>query len=209
MKQREFAKIAKQLLPNLPGFAVNKNLIFMLPVGDILRGVFFFASVDANRFYLDEFFLPLFVPTDSVHGTYGKRIGNALNWRADNPNLLEDMHKVIRNEAIPFLLNVSTLDGVLNYLKERIESGRPRVNSHLLEALAYTFIKCGDYSFALEALAEQKQRLEGNAIPWVAAQYARTKLIEEKLLQNPEVALQQLEVWKAETIRNLKLEKFC
>ena len=181
----------------------------MLPVGDILRGVFFFASVDANWFYLNEFFLPLFVPEDSVHGTYGKRIGNALNWRADNPNLLEDMHKVMRNEAIPFLHTISTLDGVLNYLKKQIEIGRPRVNSHLLEALAYTFIKCGDYPSALEALAEQKQRLEGKTIPWVVAQYARTKLIEEKLLENSEAALQQLEIWKAETICNLKLEKFC
>ena len=181
----------------------------MLPIEDILRGVYFFASADADRFYLNEFFLPLFVPNDAVHSTFGERIGNALNWRVSNPNLATDLTAAIQDVATPFLNNVSSLNGVLNYLNERIESGRPRVNSHLLEALAYTLIKCGDYSSALEALAEQKQRLEGDTIPWVAAQYARTKLIEEKLLQSPEAALQQLDIWKAETIRNLKLEKFC
>jgi hypothetical protein len=48
VKQREFTKIGKQLLPHLPGFEENKNVVFMTPVEDILRGVYFLASVDAG-----------------------------------------------------------------------------------------------------------------------------------------------------------------
>ncbi len=150
----------------------------------------------------------LFVPTDSVHGTISIRIGHAANWRAGNPNLLADLTAAIQKEAMPFLDDVATLAGVLNYLKGTIERGRPRVNSHTLEAYAYTLIKNGDYSSALESLAELKQMLEGDTIPWVVAQLNRAQLIEGKLLQNPEAALAQLEAWKDGTISKLGLEKY-
>jgi hypothetical protein len=76
-----------------------------------------------------------------------------------------------------------------------------------LEALAYTLVKCGDYSAALDALSELSQSLENETTPWIVAQRNRALLIEEKLLPKPETALDQLESWKAESVRNLKLEK--
>ncbi len=207
MKVKDFTKLWKQLLPQLPGFAIEKKLIFKSPVEDFLHGLYFESSADADRFYLSVFFLPLFVPRDSVSGTFGKRIGSGTNWRAGNPNLFADLNTAIQNEAMPFLDNVFTLAGVLNYLKRTIESGRPRVNSHVLEAYAYTLIKSGDYSSALESLAELKQMLEGDSTPWVVAQFNRAQLIEEKLLPKPDAALAQLEAWKVETIGKLGLEK--
>ncbi len=209
MTTKQFTKIAKEFLPDLPGFVVDKKLVFKSPVDDVLRGLYFESSADANCFYLSVFFMPLFVPTDAVSGTGGKRIGNALNWRLDNPNLLADLRAAIHAEAIPFLDRVSTLAGVLDDLKATIERGRPRVNSHILEALAYTLIKAGDYSAALKALAEQQQLLEKATLPWVLELKARAELMEEKLLPKPEVALAQLEAWKSETVSKLGLEKYC
>ena len=190
---------------------VEKDLVFISPVDDFLRGLCFESSSDANCCYLWEFFLPLFVPRDAIGFTHGKRLRNNGNqgWYADNPNLLDDLNKAIHNQVMPFINSISTLDGVRNYLQVGVDCDRPRVNSHILEALAYTLIKCGDYPAALKALAEQKQRLEKSIIPWVVEQRNRAQLIEQKLLQNAEAALQQLEIWKAETIHNLKLEKFC
>jgi hypothetical protein len=209
MTTKQFTLIAKELLPDLPGFVVDKSLVFKTPVADVLHGLYFERSADVSCFYVSVFFLPLFVPTDLVHGTYGKRIGNALDWRLDNPSLLADLRVAIHVEGLPFLDSVATLAGVLHYLNAVIERGRPRVNSHILEALAYTLIKAGDYSAALKALAEQQRLLDKATIPWVIELKARAELVQEKLLLKPKEALAQLEVWRAETVSNLGLQKYC
>lgn len=102
MKTKNFIGLSNHLLPGLPGFAARKNLIFIVPVGDNLRGLSFQGSADAKWFYFSVFFLPLFVPTDTVHGTFGRRIGKATNWNSDNPSLVQDLGRVIQCEAIPF-----------------------------------------------------------------------------------------------------------
>jgi hypothetical protein len=211
VKQKEFIKIGRQLLPHLSGFVVNKDVVFQSPVDDFLRGLCFQGSSDANSFYLWVFIIPLFVLHDSLGFSHGKRLRNQGNegWYADDPNLIANLADAIQREAIPFLNNASTLEKFANYLKADIDSARPRVNSYVLETLTYSLIKNGDYFSAPKLFAEVKQRLEKSTVPWDVEHRTRTELIEEKLLQNPEAALQQLEIWKAETIRNLKLEKFC
>jgi len=210
MKRNEFIKIGKQLLPQLPDFVVDKNLVFISPVENILRGLSFGGSVDANTFYVSKFFLPLYVPYEFVHDAFGERLrinGNQ-GWRNDDPNLIKNLIDTIHSEAIPFFNSVCALTGVLNYLKTNIDISGPRVNSHVLEAYAYTLIKFGGYSPARKSLAELKQMLKGDTVPWVMKQRSRAQLIEEKLSQNPEAALAQLEAWKAETVSKLGLEKY-
>lgn len=209
MRTKQFAQLGKQLLPHLPMFVIEKRVLFKSPVDDFLCGLFFESSADAEWFYFSVFFLPLFVPNDSVHGTFGSRIGRATDWCADNPKLLADLTAAIQNEAMPFLDNVATLAGVLNYLKVNVDCDRPRVNSHVLEAYAYALIKNGDYSSAWESLTELSQMLQGATIPWVMEQRSRAQLIEGKLLRSPEEALTQLELWRTETVSNLGLEKHC
>ncbi|MGA3266092.1 MAG: hypothetical protein ABSE16_04640 [Verrucomicrobiota bacterium] len=209
MTTKQAEKIGKGLLPDLPGFVAGGKMVFKSPLEDFLCGLYFENTSDANCFHLWVFFLPLFIPNDGVSFNYGKRIGNAVNWRLDNPNLLVDLRAVIHCEAIPFLNSVSTLAGVLNFLKADVEMDRQRVNPHTLEALACTLIKNGDYSPALEVLDELKQRFSKSTTPWVLELAARAGSVEEKLLPKPEVALAQLEIWKAETIDKLGLEKYC
>lgn len=210
MRKAEFTKIAKNLLPQFPQLAAERWIIFVSPVQDILCGLSFGGSLDINTFYLHKFILPLYVPTERIHVTFGERLkinGNE-GWRTDDSRLIENLTDVIHRE-IPFLDIASTLTGCLNYLKASVNNGRPRVNSHELEALTYTLIKGGDYSTALESLAELERMLEGNTVPWVVKQRNRAQLIAGKLLQSPETALAQLEIWKTETIGKLGLEKYC
>ena len=141
---------------------------------------------------------------------YGDRIGNALNWRLDNPDLLADLRAAIHGEAIPFLNNSIRkpwLD-LFDYLRADIDVDRERVNPRTLEALAYTLIKSGDYSSALKTLDELNQRFSKSITPWVLELVARAKSVEQKLLPKPELALAQLEAWKSETISKLGLEKY-
>jgi hypothetical protein len=208
MTTKQAAKIGKELLPELPGFVAEGKMVFKSPVDNFLRALYFENTSNANRFHLWVFFLPLFPSRDSVSFNFGKRIGNALNWNIENPNLLADLRAAIHGEAIPFLNKVSTLAGVVSYLKADIDVDRERVNPRTLEALAYTLIKSGDYSSALKVLDELDQRFSKSATPWVLELVARVKSVEEKLLPKPEAALAQLEAWKAETIGKLRLEKY-
>jgi len=211
MTAEEFTRIKNALLPHLPGFVADRKRIFKSPVDDFCRGLAFESSQDANRFYLWVFVLPLFVPHDGFGMTHGKRLrrrNGGEGWRDDDRNVITDLLDTIQSAAMPFLNNVSTFERAVNYLKEAVDSGRPRVNSHQLEALAYILIKSGDYSSALELLAELKERLAGDTVPWVVEQRGRAQLMEDKLLQNPETALAQLDEWKKWTIGKLRLEKY-
>jgi len=206
LRANEFKKIAKELLSQFPQLASDRKMIFRSPIEDLLCGLSFGDSIDANAFYVSRFFMPLYVPTESTFGERVRVSGNQ-GWRCNDPHLIENLADTIRRER-SFLDRVSTLSGALDDLKSRIDRGRPRVNSHVLEAYACTLIKCGDYPSALESLAELKRMLEGDTIPWVVAQFDRAHFIELKLLQSPEAALAQMEAWKDETICKLGLEKY-
>ena len=211
MKPKEFTRIKNALLPHLPGFVADRKKLFISPVDDFWRGLCFESSQDANRFYLWVFFLPLFVPHDFFAFTYGNRLrrrSGGEGWRDDDPNVIAELLDTIHSAAMPFLDSVSSLEKVVDYMKEYNKRGSRGPGSHQLEAYAYMLIKRGDYTSALESVAELKQSLEGNTVPWVVAQRGRALLMEEKLLQSPEAALAQLEEWKKWTIGKLKLEKF-
>jgi len=89
MKTKEFVSLAKQLSPDLHGFAINGPLMFIRPVNRVLRGLYFEgSSFDAKSFYLWAFFLPLCVPTKHVSFNLGKRIrgGGGERWSQTIPN---------------------------------------------------------------------------------------------------------------------------
>lgn len=210
MTTKQAAKIAKELLSDLPGFVAWKTMVFKSPIDDdFLRALYFENTSDANYFNFHVFLMPLFVPHDYISFSYGDRIGNAPNWRLDNPDLVANLRAAIHAEGIPFLNKVSKAAGIIEYLKADIEGDRQRVNPHTLEALAYTLIRSGDYSSALKALGELSQMFGKSTTSWVLQVVARGKAVEEKLLLNPELALAQLDEWKAETVTNIGLEKYC
>lgn len=209
MTAKQAAKIAKVLLPDLPGFVIGKKMAFKSPIDDFLRAVYFENTSDVNRFHFHVFLMSLLVPQDYISFSYGDRIGNSLNWRLDNPSLLSDLRTAIHSEAVPFLNKLSTHSEVIDYLKAEIEVDPQRVNPHTLEDLAYALIRTGDYPSALKALEELDQRFSKSTTSWLLELVARAKSVEEKLLRKPEAALAQLEAWKAETVRKLGLEKYC
>ncbi len=83
--------------------------------------------------------------------------------------LLDNLLDVVQKKAIPFLESVSTMDGILDSLKEIVKNAWPRVNSHHLEELACVLIMSGEYPAALETLADLITVWE-ETIPWIVAQ---------------------------------------
>jgi hypothetical protein len=206
MTTKQAERIGKALLPGMHGFVATGKMVFKSPVDDFLRGLYFGTTSDANYFHFWVFLLPLFVPNEGISFNFGGRIGNALNWRLDNPNLSADLKSTIENEAIPFLDKVSTLAGVIKYLQALIERDRQRVDLYALQALACSFIKDERFPAALNVLGEQKRRLQAATTSWTLELRARAELLERMLLEDPNMALAQLDTWKAETKRTLKLE---
>lgn len=62
----------RRLLPSLPGFGANGRLLYRRPLGDLLCGCYFEdSSFDKSSFTVHAFVLPLYVPTDQLHLTFG------------------------------------------------------------------------------------------------------------------------------------------
>ena len=145
MKTKDFTAIEKRLLPNFPGFAIKGTLMFILPLGETLRAFYWEASAFSKKeFYVNVFFLPLFVPTKHLHFTFGHRVGATKRWSSDEP----DFENALRSEMlkeVAFLKSLNTARDVAEALESftRVTESRYH-NPHCYEALAYALVRAGD-----------------------------------------------------------------
>jgi hypothetical protein len=77
MASGQLGKLAKRLLPELPGFSAHKSLLLAVPVDHTLRGVLLDRAGDSNRFCVTTFLQPLCVPAKTPYSE--SRL--ALAWR--------------------------------------------------------------------------------------------------------------------------------
>jgi len=203
MKNKDFAELAKRLLPDLPGFAVKAPLMFILPVGHTLRGLCFEShSYEAKLFYVWVFFLPLCVPRKHVSFELGKRIGGD-RWNADGPDIIRELGVALKREALPFLSPIESPRDVAQAAK----SLRLPQNPHVQQAIAYALARAGDVNKAVAALDELTRSLDVK-VPWQLEMAERANALKPQLLSDAPSAQKQLEAWEAESVRNLGLEKF-
>ena len=205
MKKKEFASLARQLLPHVADMIVHGPMMLTIPVGQVLRGIYFEGSdFDAKSFYVWVFWLPLYVPTEQVSFNLGKRIRSAAGerWNTDSPRLLENLVIAIRTEAIPLLKRLETPEGVLEAARSAAAGSK---DPYVHQALSYALAIAGKTEAAVSAIDVLLGFLDP-AIPWQAELGSRTTLLKEKLLERPENAAAMLEGWRTESIRKLGLE---
>jgi hypothetical protein len=205
MRQREFQALAKQLLPDLPGWRLKGPLLLWPPVDHTLRAVCFEPSgFDRDSFYLWVFILPLCMRHEHLMFNMGHRLG--FSWERDDPNLLMNLLVALRNDAIPFLDGLDTPRDVVEAIKHRwLESEDP----HVYQAVAYMLALYGDRTEALAAMDDLLRRLDtGYQRPWKTDMANEARMLKAKLLEDPDGARRMLAEWEAESRRNLKLEEF-
>ena len=207
MKKKDFAALAKRLLPHLAGFTVKGPMLFIQPVKHTLRGIYFEgSSFDARSFYVWMFFMPLCVPTHHVGFNLGRRVrgvGGGDRWNADAPNLLAELGAALKHEALPFLGGIESLHDVAKAATSLQTSQDPYVQ----EAIAYALARAGDVEQAAMAL-DQLVGLLDEKVPWQCEMADRARALKSQIVSNPADVQRQLAAWEAESVHNLGLEAF-
>jgi hypothetical protein len=207
MKSKNFARLAKQLLSDLPGFFVKGPMAASQPVKHTLSGLYFEGSTfDTKSFYVWTFFLPLFVPAKHVNFNLGKRLrepSGGDRWNADAPNLVAELRAAVKREALPFLSGIQSAEDLAKAAATFQKAGDP----YGQQTIAYAWARAGDVARATEELDRLVHLLDAK-IPWQREMVERAEVLKTKLLTNPAEGQRQLEAWEAETSQNLGLEKF-
>jgi hypothetical protein len=207
---KDFVSLETRLLEKFPGFAIKGQLMFMIPLEHTLRGFHFDgSSFNKKSLYVDAFFMPLCVPTEHVHFTFGRRVRDkgGDRWNADDLNFEAALESAMQEE-VPFLARLRTAKDVSSALEPLTKpNDAGYVNPHCYEALAYTLVQAGETTAAANVIDTLLKRAS-STVAWESEIASRARLIRNKLLEGPEKAQQQLTVWESENIRNLELENF-
>ncbi|HBL16248.1 MAG: hypothetical protein A2X36_17055 [Elusimicrobia bacterium GWA2_69_24] len=204
MKKKEILAIGRELSRELPGFVLHEGLMVKLPVECLLRGIWFDASgFDADAFYAGAFFMPLCVPAQKVHFTFGRRIrpSDPAGWDPHPAQRFLQVRTALQEEALPLLSRIETLQGAVQELRSR-----PVENPRVAEAIAYSLARLGDVSGAIAGLDGLPPLLDLQC-DWQREMRDRALALRIKLAEVPVSAVQQLLAWEAETSRALGLDR--
>jgi len=207
MTNKQFAKLAQNLVLDLPGYVIKGQLMIAAPLRHMVRGLCFESSShDKDAFYIWMFYMALYVPADSIHFTFGDRLTDSTGsdrWDATMPKLVEELRAAVQQQAIPFLAGIDTpLE-----IAQRAAVSCDLTDPHVCEAMALSFARAGQIDRAISALQEliKVMRLD---FDWERELHARAKAFLLLLQNDADKAQKQLDAWEAETIRDCKLETF-
>ncbi len=195
-------------MPDFRGFAVKGNLMFIQPLGGTLRGFHWEASAFSRKeFYVNVFFLPLYVPIKQLHFTFGHRLGQTKRWSVDRPDLENDLRSEMKEE-LPFLMRLETATAVAKALESLTKPNQSGyVNPHCYEAFAYALVRAGDTTAAVRVMETLLQNIHPT-VSWENEIASRARLLRDMLEVKPQEAQQQLLLWESTNIHDLGLESF-
>lgn len=181
-------------------------MFFAVPMEHILRGLFFDGSrFNSYSFYVHAFVMPLFVPSLSVHFTFGfrlKDLDGKDNWWSDDSMVVEKLKEAIQRDAIPFLEQSKSLSGAAATIASLGAN-----NPHAFEASAYCNLLSGEDEVAMEFLEKIEMILDAK-YAWRKELLDRAKTIKKLIMTNPGAAQQKLLDWETTTVRALGLCDF-
>ena len=211
MKSRQFQVLSrKYLLPYLSGYGVKGSLLFVQPLKYLLRGFCFEGSgFDPSAFYVWAFVQPLYVPRHVISLTFGKRLGGGAGqrWKLTRETERDVMNEVlvcVKAEGIPIIKQFET---PAKFAEEAVEFTHAPKDPYVVEAVAYSLILAGEYAKALEALNHLHTILKklDLSLSWPQEMLQRAQYLHNTLAREPDEAIELLEKWTEQTLRNLSL----
>jgi hypothetical protein len=213
MKGRHWQRLAtKDLLPQFPELGCKGRLLFVTPIGQLLRGLLLESSgFRSDGGYLEAFAQPLFIPTDHFWYSVSEREGGPSHyWEIDLNDPQPSMHRLssaIAAEGMGFLESVRDLVSYASKLQRSMLIDGRLLNPHVAEPLAYSLILLGDLSGSAKTLSLIQDSLKTDAVaaPWTQELGIRIGQIEEAQRSDPALAIELLNTWRIHTVTNLGL----
>jgi hypothetical protein len=215
MNKRILSKFIKNhFLPAFPGFTLNKaeSDMFIVPMNHLYRAfVFAGSSYSTTSFRVNAAIMPLYVPAEFYHVTFGERMkhGNNDTWEwseTEEQAVSERLKDAMVTQGMPRLGKIqSPLD-----FARTISSVKPQKTVNRTQAIAYSLIYAGVYDEGLQHLRELCKELESfnGSAPWDIEKRDRNKELCNTLEQNPQQAKELLVEWEKQSIKNLKLDGY-
>ncbi len=190
----------------LPKFKQQGPLLYAVGTGGLLKGLYVEDSgFDKNSFYLWAFFLPLYVPTQHVSFTFGKRLVNGKSWSSGNDEaLVRELTRAVGDEAIPFLGQSDTPQQFAERVERLAENAR---DPYVARAKAYSLVRCGNAQGAvaeLRNLISLLRSLDGMA-PWTDVMLNEATNLLARVETDFELAKGMLDEWETESRQHLRI----
>jgi hypothetical protein len=206
-------RLAKLLLPHLPGFATNKKSeIFMAPVDNVWRG-FTFESTPNSReeFYFWWFSMPICRPIEYLTLSPGGRLevpSERLYWRTDMADLPEKLLEALNPVALPLLQSINTIQDTIELICAQ-EDLLDITDINSQDEIACLQILDGRFNEAAVMLDKIIAHENGPyKYQWILNIVERMKGLRSELHEDPQLAVDQVKAWQDYTFKALKLEKW-
>lgn len=207
MKGKQIQQFAtRHLLPHLAGFRAHGKLLYHVPVGNILRGFIFDTSgFSAEAFYPEVFVQALYVPSDHLNLTLGRRFLGV--WKFD-PELEQQLGQKLLHEmletGVPFLQRYAGPEGIATELRR---NPALRSNPRLREVLAYSLLILGRNDEGLDELDKLLAMLEplSQAGSWERNLHSEIGSLCEQLMRSPAELRLTLQATAEQTRQKLRL----
>jgi hypothetical protein len=208
MKKREFQKFAAlYLVPQLSGFVADGNLIYRVPVGEILLGFLFDRSAfSAESFQPQAFVQPLYIPSEHLVLNLGERFGGVWKFQAGGEQTLaQRLLHAIHDTGLPFIAKLSSPSQLVQIIRKE----RPWLDrsDYLQQVVAYSLILLGKNDEALESLDKLAETVNpiNDVRPWVKKIHTDVGVLKQAMMRDPEDARRMLRRWTEETRQKLHL----
>jgi hypothetical protein len=206
MNTKETTAILKRFLPDLPGFAVKERLLFIQPLGHVLRGAFFDRSSSRWGLSARIFVQPLCSRSDRLWFEVGWMLtGGLATFKTDAPDYMSNVLAGLKREALPYWTKSETPQGAAEAVTALGLTGV----LFYWAVIGYLWARAGDVQRALPALERTLDFLGDTPIwVWERDMKQRTELLHDLLVADAAGAQRQLDIWEKQTIQNLGLEQF-
>lgn len=221
MRNTDCFRLAKALLPKLPEFVTNKkDILFIAPIAHTVRGFLFESSAYTKEdFYFWWFFSPLVVPSKGIHLSYGRRLnvpGGDAGWRSDMEELPERLYAAMQPMALPLLRSIKTVQDTIDAICRRggettlgLKFTMQVTDINAQDDLACLYLLDGQFDEARDMLDKIIDHERGtDRRQWILDIVERMKSLRVKLLEDPQLAVNQVKAWQDYTFKALKLEKW-
>ncbi len=208
--------LIRTVVCRLPQFVAKGRMIYLLPVGTLLRGVVFDSSAfSATDFDPTVFVQPLYLPKTYISYTFGGRL-RAADGRAfdlgENERIMDDVLSAITGQALPFLNRIQTPTELAvacdepRRFSEQFTWREDDIN--VLEVAAYSWLLANQDCKARHKLdqIDMRVRLGNDDRDWILELGERARRMSRLIRLDRIAAIAQLTEWSSSSARSLGLK---